>query len=464
MKKTLITLAVLGAVGIGSTLFYVQSFDKEQAEQLTATTELTGANQAAMSIFYSNSCQYCHSQNAERPFYTELPLLKDKFAKDIQKGFSVFELDALFVDLHQGTANEAALAKLERVIQRNEMPMKEFQSIHWSSSLDDSEKQLLLDWIHQQRKNFLPQNTQGTDVMHLVQPIPDSIPTEAKKVALGEALYHDVRLSGDNSVSCHTCHQLQNGGVDGLATSTGINGQKGGINAPTVYNAAFNVLQFWDGRAKDLAAQAGGPPLNPVEMGSHSWDEIIAKLEQDEAFKEAFLQSYKEINADTITDAIAEFEKTLITPNSDFDRYLKGDKTVLSEEALRGFKLFETYKCDTCHTGTAMGGQSFEKMGIYDDYFGKRATPRTDADLGRFAHTKDPKDKQKFKVPTLRNVALTAPYFHDANAKDLETAIEMMAHYQVGKDLTKKEVAEIKAFLESLTGEYQGKKLTRELP
>ncbi|EJS88481.1 cytochrome c peroxidase [Pasteurella multocida subsp. multocida str. Anand1_buffalo] len=144
---------------------------------------------------------------------------------------------------------------------------------------DLEEKTTLLNWIREQRQNhFLPANTQGTDPTRLVQPIPDSVATDPLKVALGDMLYHDGRLSGDGTIQCHTCHQLKNGGVDGLDVSVGIDGLKGGINAPTVYNSVFNILQFWDGRAKDLAEQAGGPPLNPVEMGSKNWEEIIAKI------------------------------------------------------------------------------------------------------------------------------------------------------------------------------------------
>lgn len=152
-------------------------------------------------------------------------------------------------------------------------------------------------------------------------------------------------------------------------------------------------------------------------MGSHSWDDIVARFEMDEEFKKAFLKEYPQVTKETLTHAIGEYEKTLITPNSDFDRYLKGDKTALTEQQVHGYELFKQHKCDTCHTGVAMGGQSYEYMGLYGDYFKDRGMPLTDADEGRFAQTKDPFDMHRFKVPTLRNVALTAPYFHDASAK-----------------------------------------------
>ena len=186
---------------------------------------------------------------------------------------------------------------------------------------------------------------------------------------MGFDLYHDTRLSGDNTISCATCHGLATAGVDRKQYSEGIDGQFGGVNAPTVYNSALNILQFWDGRAADLKEQAAGPPLNPVEMGSHSFDEISAKLAEDKELSKRFLEVYPEgFNQSTITDAIAEFEKTLLTP-SRFDKYLMGDKTALTAEEVAGYELFKENKCATCHTGVNLGGQSFEYMGIKDNYF-----------------------------------------------------------------------------------------------
>lgn len=464
MKILLFSGVALAAAGFFGTVGYVHFFDKAQSEQLLAKTAFTGDQKKIAKIFYDNGCQYCHTRNAALPFYAELPIVKQMVKDDIQKGTRVFQLNNIIQGLENPKdLSEVSLAKLERVLINNEMPIAKFVHIHWGSRPNSEEKETLLNWIRQQRQNhFLPADTKGVDAHRLVQPIPDKLLTQPSKVSLGKILYHDGRLSGDGSVQCHSCHQLKNGGIDGLVTSTGIHGQKGGINAPTVYNAAFNILQFWDGRAKDLAEQAGGPPLNPVEMGSKSWADIVAKLEQDPDFKQQFLAVYPEINSANITDAIAEFEKTLITPNSAFDRYLKGDEKALTATQLNGYKLFKQNKCDTCHTGVAMGGQSFEYMGLFDDYFAARGTPLTEADQGRFAHTKDPADLQKFKVPTLRNVALTAPYMHDARTADLKEAVRIMLHYQSGKDLPEKDVSDIADFLDSLTGEYEGKLLTKE--
>ncbi|MDG6881997.1 Cytochrome c551 peroxidase precursor [Phocoenobacter uteri] len=465
MKTKLFFSAI--AVGVATflgTVGYVHVFDKEQAETLITKADLSDESRQVMKVFYDNGCQYCHTSNAELPFYSSLPVVGKMMSDDVKNGTRVFMLNNILDGMKDPSKlSEVSLAKLERVLINNEMPITAFKHVHWGSGPDDREKATVLNWIHKARQeNFLPKETEGTDATRLVQPIPNALKTDPLKVALGDKLYHDGRLSGDGTIQCHTCHQLGNGGVDGLTTSTGIKGQKGGINAPTVYNAAFNFLQFWDGRAKDLAAQAGGPPLNPIEMGSKHWQEIVSKLENDEAFKQQFLMVYPEINDQTITNAIAEFEKTLITPDSAFDLYLKGDENALTASQLKGYQLFKENKCDTCHTGVAMGGQSFEYMGLYDDYFAARGTPLTDADKGRFAQTQDPADMHKFKVPTLRNVALTAPYMHDGSVKDLKEAVKVMLHYQSGKDLSEQDVADLTSFLESLTGKYKGKILTKE--
>ena len=285
------------------------------------------------------------------------------------------------------------------------------------------------------------------------------------KVLLGEALYHDTRLSGDGTISCATCHGVGTAGVDNLQYSKGIGGQFGGINAPTSFNACFNFVQFWDGRAATLADQAAGPPLNPIEMGSKSFDEIVGKLSADEAFAKEFLAVYPEgMNQSTITDAIAEYEKTLITPNSPFDRYLKGDAQALAAEEVEGYALFKQYNCATCHAGVNMGGLSYEMMGKREDYFKDREinskSGLTDADNGRWAQTGLERDRYRFKTPTLRNVSLTWPYYHDGSVPTLDKAVEMMSQYQVGRTMSVDEVAKVTSFLNTLTGEYRGEKLT----
>ena len=413
MKKLIIGGAAIAVLGYLGVVGYLHQFDKENATQLLMENRYTGEQEKVAKALFDNSCQYCHSPNTPLPFYSKFPIVGDQMQSDIQSGLRTFRLDRLLEGLKDPSKlSQADLAKLQRVLENNEMPIAKFRHLHWGSKPDEQEKVALLNWIREARKMSLPKETPNVDADRLVQPIPDVLTTDKAKVALGRNLYFDGRLSGDGTIQCHTCHQLDKGGVDRLDTSTGIDGKKGPINAPTVFNAAFNFVQFWDGRAADLADQAKGPPTNPVEMGSHSWDDIVARFEMDEEFKKEFLKEYPQVTKETLTHAIGEYEKTLITPNSDFDRYLKGDKTALSEQQVRGYELFKQHKCDTCHTGVAMGRQSYEYMGLYGDYFKDRGTPLTDADEGRFAQTKDPFDMHRFKVPTLRNVALTAPYFH----------------------------------------------------
>ena len=449
MKKLIIGGAAIAVLGYLGVVGYLHQFDKENATQLLMENHYTGEQEKVAKALFDNSCQYCHSPNTPLPFYSKFPIVGDQMQSDIQNGLRAFRLDRLVEGLKDPSKlSQADLAKLQRVLENNEMPIAKFRHLHWGSKPDEQEKVALLNWISEARKMSLPKETPNVDADRLVQPIPDSIATDEAKVALGHDLYFDGRLSGDGSIQCHTCHQLDKGGVDRLDTSTGIDGKKGPINAPTVFNAAFNFVQFWDGRAADLPDQAKGPPTNPVEMGSHSWDDIVARFEMDEEFKKEFLKEYPQVTKETLTHAIGEYEKTLITPNSDFDRYLKGDKTALTEQQVRGYELFKQHKCDTCHTGVAMGGQSYEYMGLYGDYFKDRGTPLTDADEGRFAQTKDPFDMHRFKVPTLRNIALTAPYFHDASAKELKDAVSAMLKYQSNvKQPAQKDVEYITSFL-----------------
>jgi cytochrome c peroxidase len=216
---------------------------------------------------------------------------------------------------------------------------------------------------------------------------------------------------------------------------------------------------FWDGRMTTLKEQAGGPVENPLEMGA-VWADVLPKLAADEALMAEFTTIYPELTDEHVRDAIAEFETSLITPNSDFDRFLLGDAEAMSAEAKQGYELFVKHGCATCHAGKILGGQSYEHMGYRKDYFGSLDREITEADAGRFNHTKNEADRGKFKVPTLLNIAMTHPYFHDAATSDLKEAVAIMAEYNAGKTLNDNELNALTAFLESLTGEYQGKKLT----
>ncbi len=278
-----------------------------------------------------------------------------------------------------------------------------------------------------------------------IKPIRNGMKVDARKVQLGKKLFFDPILSKDGTISCATCHDLLNGGDDGLKFSFGIGGQKGNINSPTVYNAVFNFRQFWDGRAKDLKEQVTGPIENPVEMG-HTMVAAVETLNQSKMYLEDFNNVYSDgITKDNIADAIAEFEKTLITPDSPFDRYLKGDKDAISAKAKEGYRLFESKGCILCHHGVNVGGNFYNKFGIYEDADTEH--------LGRYEITKREEDKHVFKVPSLRNIALTAPYMHDGRVATLEEAVELMTKYQLGRHMDPGDTEAIVAFLQSLTGE-----------
>lgn len=414
-------------------------------------------------IIESSGCISCHSADPKLPFYAELPVAGKLVKEDVRLGYRSFDMTPMMEALKKGEKiNEVDLAKVEKVIADGTMPLAKYYLVHWGSSLTDTEKQMALAWVKSQRESFYPNPLADKQwANETVRPIQDSIPVDMRKVILGNMLFNDVRLSADNTVSCSTCHGLNTGGVDNKAFSEGVGGQHGGVNAPTVYNAVYNFVQFWDGRAATLADQAAGPPLNPVEMSCKSFDEICAKLKADAAFSKAFTEVYPDgINQANITNAIQEFEKTLLTPNSRFDKYLKGDKTAMNAEEIAGYDLFKKYNCATCHVGENMGGQSYELMGIKADYFADRGTELTVEDNGRYKETKNERDRHRFKVPSLRNVALTAPYYHDATQATLEDAVSSMAKYEVGVELSQDEVKKVVAFLKTLTGEYHGKLLT----
>jgi cytochrome c peroxidase len=278
------------------------------------------------------------------------------------------------------------------------------------------------------------------------------------RIALGEQLFEDTRISGNGKVACSTCHDLSRGGVDGTAHSVGAAGQALPMNTPTVFNAALNFRQFWDGRALSLEAQIDGPVLSPLEMDS-SWASALATLRADERFSKSFSSSYPDgITEVAVKDALATFQRSLATTDAPFDRYLAGDREAVTPAAARGYALFTSYGCSSCHQGRGVGGNMFQKLGVMEDFFVARGH-ETPADLGRFNTTHDDADRYVFKVPSLRNVARTAPYLHDGSVATLGEAIRVMARYQLGRDVQDTDVAELQAFLESLTGTYQGRPL-----
>lgn len=298
-----------------------------------------------------------------------------------------------------------------------------------------------------------PEPTAATLTNHApLAALPAAPEVPMPKLELGRRLYNDTALSGDNTISCATCHSLDHGGAEPRRTSTGINGQIGPINSPTVLNAGLHIRQFWDGRAADLAEQAAGPVANPVEMGAN-WEDVVARIGADASYVEAFRAAgYEGVSQANITDAIAAFESTLITPGP-FDRFLGGDLTAMNEQQQRGYMTFRSVGCISCHTGPALGGQMFQKMGLVRDYFALRGGELTEADQGRFNFTHVESDRHFFKVPTLRNITQTAPYFHDGSQADLAGAVRIMGQVQLNLELTDAQVADIVAFLGALDGE-----------
>lgn len=281
----------------------------------------------------------------------------------------------------------------------------------------------------------------------LIKPIPLQAVSNPQKAALGKDLFRDPQLSKDGTVSCLSCHNLAYGGADSEALSQGVGGKTGTINAPTVFNARYNLAQFWDGRAKDLKAQAAGPIVNPVEMAS-TVESVVQKLSKDPKYQKRFREIYPQgVTIETISDAIAEFEKTLITPNARFDTYLRGNTTILTQKEKEGFELFKSRGCIACHNGMNIGGNMYQRFGVFAQYKDRFNT------LGRFNVTKQAEDKYYFKVPSLRNIEKTAPYFHDGSAKTLEDAVQKMGYYQLGRKLSKEEIEKITAFLRTLSGE-----------
>ncbi len=458
MKKALWVVGVLAILGVALAVSNLML----GAPKGTALTALppVDARTAKVAHVLEESCASCHVAGVKPPYYASWPVAKTIIERDVKEGLQDFDLGAGFAPAAAGPVPEPVLARIEREVKDGEMPPLSYVAFHWNAALGGEKKDAVLAWVESERASQAAPGLPEPMKVALLRPIPDKVDVDPVKAALGERLYNDKRLSGDGTVSCASCHDLALGGTDQQVTSDGIRGQIGGINSPTTFNAALAFVQFWDGRAPTLEAQAGGPPMNPVEMGSASWPEIVEKLNEDKAFRREFEAAYPEgIGEKTITHAIAEFERTLLTPNSKFDKYLKGDQTALASDEKYGYEVFVGKGCATCHVGELLGGKSYEVMGRHGDYFAARGGQRTDADNGRYNVTKDEKDRHAFKVPTLRNVARTFPYLHDGSKKTLREAVDAMVVYQVGAPLTEQEAQDVVKFLETLTGEYNGKAL-----
>ena len=294
-----------------------------------------------------------------------------------------------------------------------------------------------------------------------IQPVPVDSTLDPDKVALGSVLFNDPRLSKDNSLSCASCHKLESGGDDDLATGLALGGNAHVVNTPTVFNSRFNFRQLWDGGATSLEDQIDHVLHNHMEAGSN-WNELLTKLNEDTALVSTFKQIYSDgITKANYLDALTEFEKSLITPNSRFDQYLLGNHEAITDEEKEGYSRFKEFGCISCHQGVNVGGNLFQKFGIFYNYLAERGDI-INADYGRINVTNREVDMHVFKVPGLRNVEVTAPYLHDGNAKTLEEAVAIMGKTQLGKTINETDVNLLVKFLKTLTGEYNGEPLSKD--
>lgn len=293
----------------------------------------------------------------------------------------------------------------------------------------------------------------ASDSTEPIQPIPPPPALDPEKVVLGEMLFRENRVSKDNTKSCNSCHQLDLAGADGLAHSLRVGGELAPYHTPTIFNVSLNFQLFWDGRKKSLDEQIQTPRDLQTD-----WKEVLVKLRNDSAYQTAFARAYPRqgMSVLTLQDAIVTFERSLLTPGARFDRFLLGDEQAITGQEKNGYRLFKSYGCTACHQGVNVGGNMFQKMGVMQEHVHATSTP---ADLGRYSITKREEDRHVYRVPSLRNVAVTAPYFHDGSIATLPEAIHEMAKYQLGRPIPKQDIDLIVAFLHTLTGEYRGKPL-----
>ena len=291
-----------------------------------------------------------------------------------------------------------------------------------------------------------------------LKPLPPAPQQNPLRVELGRQLFNEPRLSVNNTLSCASCHRLESGGADTRAFSIGFAGQPVTINTPSVFNATLNFRQFWNGRADTLESQIHEVVKSPSEMGSN-WAHVVQVLAADPGYRSAFGNAYPDgVTMNNVQNALATYERTLLSSNSRFDQYLLGDTDILTTEEKYGYQRFKEYGCIACHQGVNIGGNMYQKFGVMGDYFKVRGNP-TDADLGRYLVTQDEEDRNVFKVPSLRNVAVTAPYFHDGSANTLEEAVDVMFTFQLGRIPSAEDKTLIIKFLKTLTGEWGGKPL-----
>ncbi len=453
-------VAIIAVAGAGSYMLYNTAH--KPSPYLTADSQVADHN---AQIILQNKCAACHGSKPDYSYTLNL-LSFGKIRRDIEGAQRAFLLNA---DESKGIrSGHVDYLKMDKVLRTRRMPPAAYTAVHLGSRLTPEDVELLRcrykedAAIARAFSPILPATEAENDI-------------ESLRRHLGHRLYVDTRLSTTNEISCASCHDLTLGGTDNKPKSEGVPGaddkpQLGGVNAPTVYNAAGNIRQFWDGRAADLKEQAGGPPLNPVEMGYATpadWEKIAEKLRKDPELEAYFALVYGEqgITGDTITDAIAAYEKTLVTPDSDFDRYLRGDAAALSPEQQQGMEDFVRFGCASCHAGPALGGISFEYISTHAPFHSFMPKDYAEGAHGLADFTKKEEHTDMFRVPTLRNVALTAPYFHTGAINSLEEAVSIMFKTQVSSDgASESTIRNVTRFLEAQTGTLNGKPLDKLTP
>ncbi len=417
-------------------------------------------------VILNNKCAACHG--AEADYNSVLNLLTfGQLRRDVEGARRSFRLEA------DGSVRSGLVdyLKMDKVLRTRRMPPAQYSAVHLGSRLTPEDVDILRSRYKEEgaiARTFAP-----------IMPAPVTADILGElRIRLGHKLFVDTRLSTTNEISCASCHDLTKGGTDNKPKSEGVPGidgkpQLGGVNAPSCYNASGNIRQFWDGRAADLKEQAGGPPLNPVEMGyalPEDWEKIADKLRQDPEMVAYFAAVYGEagITGETITDAIAAFERTLTTPDSAFDQFLMGNAAALSDKQKAGMEDFVRFGCATCHAGPTLGGISFEYISTHAPFHSFMPEDYEEGAHGLMDFTKKEEHKDMFRVPNLRNVALTAPYFHTGAVNSLKEAVRIMFATQVGGSAgshpSETTLSNVVSFLEAQTGKLNGKPLDELTP
>ncbi len=414
-----------------------------------------------ITILEQGGCFVCHG-GPDYCTHINWPVFGAIISKNAEKGIRFANATSILEHFNDSRPiDQTLLIKSQKVVSERSMPPMSFRIIHWKSGITKDKQKIFLRWIYELMATDhgwpLPAKDRPFEP---IMPLPDSLPADFAKVNLGRILYHDPRLSADSTVSCATCHNPGSAGVDNLDYSVGAYGQPGMFSTLTTYNAVFHPFFSWEGNASTLALQSAMTLVDPVIMGNESFEPVIDRLMADVPFTLLFTETYPDgLNADNITDALAQYHKVLITPDAPFDKYLQGDSEAIGPDAKKGYQLFKRLGCASCHNSIGVGGNSFEYMGLSNNFFSIRDRIRL-PDLGRYRITARPEDIHKFKVPGLRNIELTHPYFHNASAPDLETAVEAMAYHQRDKLINKDKVHQIVSFLRTLTGTFREKPLT----